>query len=136
MTCPPQTHSWPVAEPGERSGPLGNKPTINPPAVKIPEALGPPVCGLSSKGTTHQSQPERPTVAGPLPRKRISFTCRGEPPGRPQDRSHDQCSPTFPRMMSESPDFFRKSAASLAPMRPVYAGSTWDVGATGETRLK
>ena len=37
--------------------------------------------------------------------------------------------------MSESPDFFRKSAASLAPTRPVYAGSTWNWGATLEIRL-
>ena len=60
----------------------------------------------------------------------------GEPWGWPRKRHCYHSSHTFPRIMSESPDFFRKSAASLAPTRPVYAGSTWNWGAILETWLQ
>ena len=103
---------------------------------------GLPSAARVARGLTHQLQPERPAVASPLPRRHTpleegsGLRRLGESRGRPQERSHYRASRTFPRIMSERPDFFRKSAASLAPTRPVYAGSTWNGGATGETRLQ
>ena len=39
--------------------------------------------------------------------------------GKPQPES-----PTFPSVMSGSPDFFKNKAASVGPTRPVFPGST------------
>lgn len=53
----------------------------------------------------------------------VSAAAQQPPPG-PWDPKGEQVAHTFPRTASDSPERFRNSAASLAPMRPVELGST------------